>query len=65
MPKGSWNKLFPEEGWLKPEPLMSFNSEAEDMWLVVMINGVKVFLSCIYLSPGDEYASASFVSKLE
>lgn len=51
--------------WLKPEPLMDFNSEAEDMWLAVVINGVKVFLCCVYLPPGDDAASASFVSKLE
>lgn len=51
--------------YLRLEPLVDFNSEAEDLWIAVVIDGVRVFLCCVYLPPGVESASASFVSKLE
>lgn len=50
---------------LRPEVLVNFNSEAEDVWVMVRLNNIRMYLCCVYLPPGDELAAASFLSKLE
>lgn len=45
--------------------LSDFNSDAEDLWLLLTVENVRMYLCCIYLPPGDDYASSSFVDKLE
>lgn len=36
--------------YLRPEPLVDFNSEAEDLCIALVIDSVKVFLSVLRLS---------------
>lgn len=42
-----------------------FEGDTEDVWVVMNVNNKTVYVCCVYLPPGNESASASFIEKLE
>lgn len=44
--------------------LPRFNSEAEDLWVLVDFKSIKLYLCCVYIPPHDDSAVVSFIDKL-
>lgn len=42
-----------------------FNSEAEDIWIVIKVNKRRIYICCVYIAPGNDMAYLSFARKLE
>lgn len=42
-----------------------FNSDSEDIWIVINGSNCKIYICCVYIAPGNETALLSFASKLE
>lgn len=49
---------------LNPTLIPSFQSEAEDIWVRIVVNNIKFYLCCVYLPPGDSHARELYTSKL-
>lgn len=49
---------------LRPSLVPDFQSEAEDIWVQVIVDNMKIFLCCVYIPPVDINATVKFVSKL-
>lgn len=48
----------------KPTRATELQSDAEDIWIVLKFGIINLFICCVYLPPGNQFASASFISRL-
>lgn len=47
-----------------PIALQEFNSDAEDVWAILTVGSVRVYLCCVYLPHGDDVNYACFLTNL-